>query len=84
MSIPEASDATRRIPDSDRAQQPDFSIPSPAVLDHDAAAEQHEKAAQHHREVVKHQRAGQHAEAERHATLAAQHAAAASSLPADK
>lgn len=84
MSIPEESDAIPRIPDSDRAQQPDFSIPPPAVTDHDAAAEHHEKAAQHHREVVKHQRAGEHAEADRHAALAAEHAAAVSSLPPDK
>lgn len=84
MPLPDESDTIPRIPDSDRAQQPDFSIPPLTVTDHDAAAEHHEKAAQHHRRVVKHQRAGQHAEANRHAALAAEHAAAASSMPPDK
>ena len=36
----EARDTLVRIPDSDRAQQPDFSIPIPAATDHDDAAEQ--------------------------------------------
>lgn len=80
MSMPHERDTILPIPDSDRAQQPDFSVPIPAS-DHDAAVEHHDKAPHHHRRTARHQRSGQHENAHDHGKQAAEPAAAATTLP---